>query len=179
MIRIVAHCLWELYVVVYGRLGCLKMKTGGETFLAFNARAMPLAVLFVALLGGALWFIPPPYEGSFHVFKLHSGLFYAGLFYFAFLMEWLVERIRKAKGRTGQESARSSFRALNLRAIPVALAVGGLACFIMLQVSSKPLAWSMWATVLGVGAVIYSLFVLEWLSHRVYRVAARKLHPQH
>lgn len=143
------------------------MKTGGETFLAFNARAMPLAVLFVALLGGALWFIPPPYEGSFHVFKLHSGLFYAGFFYFAFPMGWLVERIRKTMGGQPKNPLDLSFRALNLRASPVALAAGGLACFIMLHVSSKPLAWSMWATVLGVGAVIYSLFVLEWLPHRI------------
>ena len=41
------------------------------------------------------------------------------------------------------------------------------------------LIWPIWAPMLVIGALIYSLVVLDWLSHRVYQAVARKLLPAH
>ena len=163
----------------------LASTTHDESFLAFHARAVPLLVLIVVLLEGVGWFIPPPIEGGFKVFNPYSSLMYFGFWYFAYLLGWLVERICKALGWRPKSPPDLSFRALSLRAIPIALAAGVLVAFLMSYVVTfvmshfAALAWPIWGIVLGVGAVAYSIFVLDWLSHRVYRVAARKLLPAH
>ena len=155
----------------------LAATTHDETFLAFSARAVPLTVLVVVLIHGVAWLIPLAYEGSVELFNPYNSLVFAGFFYFLQLLGWLVDRIRKAMGRRPKNPFDLSFRALSLRAIPLALAAGVLVAFVMSHAIA--LVWSIWATGLGVGAVFYSIAVLDWLSHRVYRAMARKLLPAH
>ena len=148
-----------------------------ESFLAFHARVVPLVVLIAVFIEGVAWLVSPPYEGSFKVFNPYGDLLWVGFLYFAYLLAWLVGRIHKAMGGRPKRSFDLSFRVLNLWAISVALAAGVMFAFVMSHFEA--LVWSIWATGLGVGAVVYSIFVLDWLSHRVYRVVARKLLPAH
>lgn len=165
------------------------MKTGGETFLAFNARVVPLAVLIAALWPSLLWFAPPMMEGGFNVYDYQTFFAIAiasGFFYFLFLIDWLIARIRKAKGRHPKTSRNLSFRKMTVSAIGgvilgaftagVSLAYNMHMFSVFLEIE---LIWPLWAPVVGMGAFFYAIIVLEWLSHRVYRVAARKLHPEH
>ena len=79
-----------------------------ETFLAFTARVVPLAVLItvlffiIVLAMGKIMFSGlvnevRPYSGSGYLIRLPVG---AGIFYFLFLLGWVIDRIRWARGKS-------------------------------------------------------------------------------
>ena len=163
-----------------------------EFFLAFNARVVPLAVLLAVLWAGVGWFTPPIIvESGVKVPRSYSDYLsslaiVAGFFYFCFLLAWVIERIIQAKGGQPKTLCDLSFREANVRTVGWvilgALLPGGLITFNLVNLSfglQREWIWPVWAPVIVIGALFYSIVVLDWLSHRVYRAAARKLLPAH
>ena len=167
-----------------------------ETFLALNARVVPLALLIAVLcvsmmlaMGGILFSgLEPvdevrPYSGSGY---LIGSAVVAGIFYFCFLLDWVIGRIRWARGKKPKTSRDLSFRRLNRQIMPWIFAVLIFHALIAVtglpdgSASLWPIWWLAFFTIpFFTSAFIYLALVLDWLSHRVYRVIARKLLPAH
>lgn len=166
----------------------------GETFLALNARVVPLALLFAVLYIGIVLTMGKilfsgltneirPYSASGSLIKLPI---LAGIFYFFFLLGWVIDRILWARGKKPKTSRDLSFRKLNRQMMPWIFAVLIFHALIAVtglpdgSASLWPIWWVAFFTVSFFTSVfIYLAFVMDWLSHRVYRAAARKLLPAH
>ena len=167
----------------------------GETFLAFNARVVPLAVLIGVLvvstlraMGGIMFSgLGPvdevrPYSGY-----LIGSAIVAGIFYFCLLLGWVIDRIRWARGQKPKTSRDLSFRRLNRQIMPWIFAVFIFHALLAVTwglpdggVPLWPVLWVAFFTIsFFTSVLIYLVPVMEWLSHRVYRVIARKLLPAH